>query len=83
MTEKIYLNDIAGYEEEKAEAKTIIEVLKTTRSTRRSVPIFQKALSSLIILALACKDCIKLHVNAIKSIYQRIKLMMDVIDALG
>ena len=28
MTEKIYLKDIAGYEEEKAEAKKIIEVLK-------------------------------------------------------
>ena len=28
MTDKIYLNDIAGYEEEKAEAKKIIEVLK-------------------------------------------------------
>ena len=28
MTDKIYLKDIAGYEEEKAEAKKIIEVLK-------------------------------------------------------
>ena len=28
MNEKIYLKDIAGYEEEKAEAKKIIEVLK-------------------------------------------------------
>ena len=28
MTEKIYLKDIAGYDEEKAEAKKIIEVLK-------------------------------------------------------
>lgn len=28
MTNKIYLNDIAGYEEEKVEAKKIIEVLK-------------------------------------------------------
>lgn len=28
MTDKIYLSDIAGYEEEKAEAKKIIEVLK-------------------------------------------------------
>ena len=28
MTDKIYLRDIAGYDEEKAEAKKIIEVLK-------------------------------------------------------
>lgn len=28
MTDKIYLKDMAGYDEEKAEAKKIIEVLK-------------------------------------------------------
>lgn len=35
MNDKIYLKDIAGYDEEKAEAKKIIEVLKIMKNTRR------------------------------------------------
>ena len=33
MSEKIYLSDIAGYDEEKAEAKKIIEVLQNHKNT--------------------------------------------------
>ena len=35
MTENIYLRDIAGYDEEKAEAKKIIEVLKNHEKYER------------------------------------------------
>ncbi len=35
MTDKIYLRDIAGYDEEKAEAKKIIEVLKNHEKYER------------------------------------------------
>ena len=42
MADKIYLKDIAGYEEEKAEAQKIIEVLKNHKKYKKMGLISRK-----------------------------------------